>query len=285
MSPDETHELQEAHARGKWGFQSPIVNTSGLAVLTTETPAWMARPWTVQLNTHRWPANIIQPQANYPPDNQTAWPPAIGAMAANTPNEVGYYARVEFGTDGALERARVDYPWTGCSFEVNASSVRVYVESPDFSGGVFHNVPTSGPIVSGTLSPWSSSRGNGQLTNAPTFTYWMVLDNSGVQQIDVPIPPRAFGYRVYIRTQFTPNAATQPNLVIQQTTLQGVVNMAQDITPPALLGQQEEWASPGYAATRARVYPLEPFAQRLLIDWDGGLSPVPMGISFLLDLG
>lgn len=286
MSPEEVHELQQAHARGKWGFNAKITNTSGLAVLTTETPAWMARLWTVQLNAHDWPANVIQPQANYPPDNQTAWPPSTGAMASNTPFEVGYYARLEFGIDGATERARVDYPWQGCSFEVGASTIRVYVESPDFSTGVLHGVPASAPSVSGTLAPVSSSRSGGQIQNGPTFTYWGILDNSGTQQMDIPIPSRAIGYRIYIRNTFTPDSTiTEPNMIVEQYSLQGVVVMAEDITAPAALGFQNEWSAAGYGNTRARVYPIQKHAQRLLITWNGGLNSVPMGVSFLLDLG
>lgn len=274
LSPEEIEEFKKAQARGRWGFKDRVASVTGQALLTVETPAWMARPWTINLLAHRWAGDGGTLTANVPPDNQTA--SAFISGGSNVPTEIGYYVDLDYGIDGASDMVRVDYPWSGCSFNVLCSTIRLAMVAPQFASLV---LPANRPIIGANCSPWPAEAQSSQINTAPSYTVWLNLGATATAVVWVPA--RARGYRLFVRTLYTAGGATQPTVTVSQRTFNGATITAAD----TVIGDTAPFFPAVSTTNRSNVIPLQQMTQGLTITNDNATTTLAAGIQFLLDLG
>lgn len=256
----ETRAMAKCQAEGKWGYaQQWALRADG--ILTAQLPSWMARSWTITLGSFRYtggPLSAIPPVTSNDP----------GTNNADTQTSQRTFARIDWGVDSGRETAYVDWPWGGCTFQVQAALVRVT------QIGVTARNNTRLPLLNAFMAPVPNARGAiGQL--GPTYTYGPIAQALGTTVV-YPIPPRASAYRII------PDTAASAQLALIVNQMYGGVAF----TGPL------DWNSESitYAETnihtwpqRALFVPLHPEMAAIQITTPG--SGFGGWIQYLLDLG
>jgi len=251
-----TAALDEATRTGRWSFsvQSRLDATPFFAedLLSMQMANVMALPWTVNLNAFQYSGGLLASGASVPTSNQT-----------NSAQRVT--VRVYWGVDGSTEEALIDYPARGCTFQLQASMLRLSL----FHQGI---VGATAPKLSGFLSP------NPRVIvpiAGPTFTAVVTL--AALAQTNVPIPVRAVAYRWFIVN----TVVAANDLVLEQLAVDAgaVVLCQRDFSAPFVGGDDQ------LQGNRAGYIPINSIAQFIRLT-NGNLTlSRSFGIQFLLDLG
>ena len=255
-----------AMAGGQWGFAFVPPTGSGVGLspdlLSFQVPPYLTRSWTITLGAFRFgelgPGGGLLLGNAQPSDNQTT---SDGFMRVN----------LNWGSFAMTERAIVDYPARGCSFQIQASIMRLQV-----SWGVLATNQAP-PHLAGFISP--TARGVTALNGAPTFTtsFSPSVAPAGSSR-RIPVPDRAVAYRFVLAT-----GAVASTIQLYQQNGNGA-SIQYDgtfptVTSPAL-------ASPDDLMGNAAGYiPLNPSSQFVLVTNTDGLTPLLIALQFLLDLG
>lgn len=264
ISTDEIEELKIAHRNGKWGFSHTLDFTqlTPISMLTSEVPPWMARPWTVTLSGMRYTsgplANVAHPTPD-PPDNQVP---------------VELKVRIDYGIDSGRETVDVDYPWAGCTFQVHASSIRLYLLPPATQN---YNIDKP-PLLNATMSPFPQGRGATDIIG-PTWTHAYTFPPSST--LYVPIPRRAIAYRLVP----TNSSSLAPAIACFQAAggiISGNIDVAIDYATE-LLTTNDASAFPKLFPNRGFLMPILPYASMLKIQTPA--LTFPCSIQYLLDIG
>lgn len=235
------HAIREAMRRGQTGFQGPAPSVFGSQVLSVVMgDAGDSVPWLVTLDAQTFQSGSVAPVGPINNSVQTAFtsptntapgaPPE--ALLAGGYNLGGLYVRVYWGLGHAAERAYVDYPFGGTTFQLSGAFVRVEFP-PGLSIVASANVPNYG----GFVAPCVAGR---NLTRPPTLTSSSQIIGGGAA-ISYPIPPRARGYRLYFGA--APPVGTGTNLPLQIT--QGAF---QGFVQPVTFDDDSAWAFQGRSA-------------------------------------
>jgi hypothetical protein len=247
-------DLYEARVRGRWSFAvSPLPNSvfqgSSLLYVSLSEQAH-ARSWTVNLCAHRYQSGVLA--AGTPPDQQ------VDEQAA-------YRAVVTWGVDGALEVVSLDYPFSGCTFTVQAATLRVDIVSNNVVNGV---IP---PGLSGFLAPVPAVQ---TTVTAPQFTTGLLVLAGGATVV-FNVPPRAAAYRIMQGTV----QSNVGGLTLLQTTNQG--------GGPTVSGDGLWPATADYTSQQNRCgyIPLHPQAQQVKVSANVANPNVTVGLQFLMDMG
>jgi hypothetical protein len=289
LAEDELLALQDSVGRGNWGFSTKYTQGIQQQLLAASVPPWMARCWTIHLNALKWPGDgvgLVAPGTlgNWEgPDNQVlsayvnSTDQATGFNNANNANwfNAPLRLRLEWGVQGAMEVAYLDYPSSGGSFQVSGADIRLYTDGG--SNASFTSVQV--PIMGGFILAQEKAPSDGQFESRPLLTIPLPnINASGT--LNVGVPRRAVAYRGYSR--FFQNDGTlgfYPGLVQvtsfagtvictdQQGTMataadQVAVHRAQDVFPLSSTTQAIQVAN--NHATQARQYQLE-----FLLDFGG----------------
>jgi hypothetical protein len=259
--------LARGQAGGKWGFQIPATALDATlatsSLLTVDMPAYMARAWTLNLQSFRFqnaaPApNGLLTTNGQPPDNQTY-------------NNL-LKARLDFGVDSSLETVRFDYPSRGCSLQFHASTIRVYLEQPP--AGFLPGTPIAPPLLGGFLTPHGRSAVAQDNIPCATFTTPQFSTVTGLPAF-VWLPPRARGYRLI------PNAATAAAATLAVVELDfAQATIAIDMVDPMSTGGVGDTL----LMSRMAFVPLAFNAQGISVA-TGSVAPVFFQVQFLLDIG
>lgn len=258
----ELEELIESHSRGKWGFSvgyipsagQGSVNNPAQSLLTVDTPAWMARPWTVTLG-HMTFAGGPLVGASPPPDNQT-------------PNFV--QVLLDWGVDSGRERAVIDWPWSGSTFQFHAASFRLYQQPAQ---GNLNNVRP--PILNGWASPFAcGARATDFL--GPTFTdYTSVFALAALGgTVDVPVPARAVAYR-FVQNMTLAAAQAAPFVQLEQYAGGQLIRESQD----------GDYSLNTFTPPRQAIIPLLSLASIIRVTNPNTPGTLTGSVQFLLDLG
>jgi hypothetical protein len=265
MAMSEIEILARAQAIGKWGFQVQVALLPGSqlvsappfvsdSLLTVETPAYMARVWTITLGAFKFQATPGGTLTNlFPAENQVY-------------SDAFARCHVEWGIDGAQETAIIDYPCRGCTFSVLAANIRAKV----FTELAFPALSQL-PIYSGQMAPYPRAVQGGETW--PQFTSSLLTLPSGIGQvIHYPIPRRAAAYRV--RSGEVGGGPSQSVNITQEDQSRNFLWFDQGFATP---GAQEPENKAGY-------YPLHPGAQFIGIA-NGEAAVHTLVLQFLLDMG
>lgn len=269
MYQGETEEemLSASAARNNWGQAFNLYNNAAASVLNVDLPAWMARPWTLNLLRYRY----------------SGGPLASGVGVASNPDAqtVGddTKVRIDYGVDGALESVLVDYPRQGGTLQFHAAVIRVYFIAPAIAstslppGGI---IPLS-PLVGAFLTPHA----RGQLTDwqPPTLTLPGVAVATAPASSYVQVPVRAKAYRLTP----VPGAGTLGNqLTVFQCTGTGA-RFGQDYSGETI-GVEDFAGPPAHIYMfRENWIPLEHNIEQLELQSSGAAQNVRP--QFLIDLG
>lgn len=252
--------MQQAVSQGQWGFALQGQQLASLPesdLMNAELPESDPVPWTVSLNGWRYSAGALSAVGGstglpLPPDNQTA-PAAY------------LYARVTWGTSGRSETALVDYPVMGVSVGLNASSIRVGLQS-SAPLAPFGLIP---PLLSGMITP--APRVLAQEGVGPTFSREVSVA-AGPSTAFVARPRRAVAYRVMVSSVVTVGALT-----FFQTDSSASINYQRDQAIGTAGGNES------MADSRAMWFPLHPQAQAIrIVNTD---IQYIVTVQFLIDLG
>jgi hypothetical protein len=249
-------ELQNSNLMGRWSFSlqtvggGPQVLSSLLMVQGLEP--WESQQWVVSLIGHKYTGGLLPVGATQPTDNQVY----SGAQ---------FVALVEWGVDGALETAEVDYPTGGATFQVQASTLRIGVRSLSNNFAPF-------PLLSGFVAPGTKLA---TITQCPARTLFANLAGSPATSL-VPKPKRATAYRVW------PAGLSTSTISILE--LDGSSSLVLKNDGRRLLDAGAAGAVFFDAGNQMAWTPLHPQCQFLqLADLD--VTGVGVYIEFLLDLG
>lgn len=249
--------LAQSASRGRWSFATPAGPTgvafTANSMLYAELPSWAARCWTVNLCGFEYQSGTIANSA---------------IPTANNVNTQIFQASIQWGVDGALETAIVDYPWTGCTFCVTAATVRVDLLSTTILQA---NQPQ--PLLRGFLAP--VRRSTGRTIVSPTLTLFPtgVLALSNVK---FAIPTRAAAYRIAVQGATTPPQGT---LGLDQEDAFGNVYQLDGQYPPLAVPVSDQMSN------RAGYNPIHPQATVVRVQNSSSTTPFVVVLSFLLDLG
>jgi hypothetical protein len=278
--------LVQAYLKGRGGYFALPTNTkpTGTGVIapssftiqdayvTLDMPDWASRRFLITAAQMRYQT----PQTNgygpgtpltaiYPPDNQVNAGGAGNVTFRQT-------LRIEYGVSGAREVVRVDYPWGGATYAVQAASLRVYLDQAFMTGT--DNVPMMGawaaPVDAdpGALPP-------------PTLTTAVINIPAGPSSADFPVPARARGFMLYFDTFAAYNTyATGPNTTLTQKNGQG-----------AAVAFSHGSGAPGPGAgigndpvAESSFFPLHPAATVVTVTNIGAVGSFNMGIRWLIGL-
>lgn len=248
--------LMEAAGNGRWSFTSqptPGQQLSSSSLLYTNVPSWATRSWTVNLTQMRYSGGPLV-AAGGPSDNQV--------------NTFTFQARVVWGVDGALETALLDYPWAGCTFCVQAATVRVDILSVTVLNAFAQ------PLLQGFLSPQPAVQ---TAIVAPQLTLGPLSINPVASQL-YAVPSRACAYRVLLGLTLpgpVPTPANSISLQQEDGAVGAVVSV--DGTFPPTAGDSMQ--------NRAGYYPLSRSAQFVRITNTSATLQTAVGVQFLLDMG
>ena len=261
-------ELIESQLTGRWSFTF-TVPAAGLGqppgpyqqaqLLSADLPAYASRSWTVTLLAWQYSSGVLATAgelAGTPPENQTF----SGATSVNP----GLKVAVQWGVDGSMENALVDYPARGCTFQLTGGGIRIGltgVQTPNAS-------PT--PIVGGFLTP-TPRTSLGPICN-PTYTIPVQLAPVGGNLL-IPIPRRAVAYQA-----FTAEPTLTASFALDQVNSQDVI-ISRDGVFPFAVG-----TPPIPYETASDYIRLLPSAQYVSIFNLDSLAARVIGIRFLLDL-
>lgn len=252
--------LQQAVSQGQWGFALQGQQLGSLPeqdLMTAELPEGNPVPWTVSLNGWRYSLGTLSAVGGstglpLPADNQTA-PAAY------------LYARLTWGTSGRSETALVDYPVMGVSVGLNASSLRVGLQS-SAPLAPFGLIP---PMLGGMITP--APRNLAQEGVGPTFSREITV-SAGPSTAFVARPRRAVAYRVMVSSAVAVGALT-----FFQTDSSAGINYQRD-QAISTAGAGETMAD-----SRALWFPLHPQAQAIrIVNTD---IQYVVTVQFLIDLG
>ncbi len=278
--------LEQSSQRDTWGFAYAYKLAVQSTLLSLHVPAWMARPWCINLNAFRWPGDggaapnpplnaAAAPAYEIGPDGQVqslytiANDPITGVPQLGVPLR----CRMEWGVGGAMERCYLDYPATGGAFQVTAADLRLYLEAGT-------NLAATLPMISGFVLPGHVSHADGQWESRPTLTCNVFGLPLG-QTARVAVPPRAQAYRAYEQ-----NNGAQSNGLGEFPTLE----QAGGLTIPQIYRTDQNGTVaptiPSIASAQAQnVWPLDPRTQSILLTNTSAVSAFDYTLSFLLDLG
>jgi len=265
--PGETLDLlQRAFRNGQSGLMVPLFGSTQQVLLASAgAPEQAAQCWQV---------TVLAMQEQIPP---TAPTPATNSVNVKTRNRVQtlyntvpFVLCVQFGTGNVTETAFLDYPFGGGTFELRASSVRVYMLTLQFQG----QPAAFGRAQGGAFISPGSSRAKSRM--APTFTSGLQsFTNGGAGSVwCFNAPERAVGYRVYMS-----DAVSTSSVTVQQGTYTGVAPFLQTDFVNADMRKQpqgvmpyEDWIALNEAATAITLTNNEAAART-------------MGVVWVLDLG
>lgn len=258
--------LEVARRTGRWGFSVSALPTpfslSDLLSVTMDSA-----------NAHAWTVHLCAPR--YQGDHSAVLtgdgpPPNYTDMRST-------YARVQWGVEGVTEEALVDYHAQGCTFGVQAATLRLSLYSSDAA-----DPAQPVPVLSGFLAPIARSD-HGGLTVSPTYTTPVVTVLAGGAAI-IPRPPRAVAYRWVLDGSST---AVAVSTGLQFEELAGDIVQRRSIDEDSLgiAGGTQYWLQPMHQ--RAGYMPMMPDAQWVRVINSGLPDPsnVPLRLQFLLDLG
>jgi hypothetical protein len=172
----EIQELQRAAALGRWGTNTGYLAAVNQYLCRMETPAWMARVWTVNLTAFRYAGG----------------PLAVGGGTPDQQTTNAAQIALEWGVDGAGERCIMDYPWTGASFEVTCASLKLsFLGAGDTGLNAGGDLPNVGAFITPHM------RGGSTEKNPPTLTRYVIVPQTSFA--NVPIPARARAYTLVAR--------------------------------------------------------------------------------------
>ena len=257
-------ELVDSMRTGQWGFSyqtftqasTPSSTSTGLVpdLLSFSVPAYLTRHWTVTLCAFRYSGNgplgglTVFGNAQ-PADNQT-----------NTLPDVKAY--LQWGSFGATERAIIDYPARGCTFQVQASNLRLGLQ---WSG--FFSASAAPPLLAGFVSPFSRS----SLPNVnPAFTAPGLPQVAGPGVRNYAVPDRACGYRFMPALQ--PVAGSLASSQIDGAGNLIMIDGTTNLTIDPLSGMHDGFI------------PLHPRTQLVQVT-NTSAGPLTVYLQFLLDLG
>lgn len=258
--------LAKSQQAGKWGFTVPYTQAEGTSLLTFDLPAWMARPWTITLMGMKYSTGPLSSNV------------ALHGTA-DQQSVSDCQVRIDWGVDSAMESALVDYPFAGCTFQVHAAVLRMYI---NFKSSLNANIP---PMIGGFVSPFGSGRMAADLFG-PTFT-----TNFGglspAQTRITNVPKRARAYRLVPR-----NIATLGGPSFQVT--QGSGGPTGNIFPQidyGTTGGGEQLAvadgggSEHWYPYRSTFATLAPTTSIITVTNTGGIVAGDVNIVYLMDLG
>lgn len=265
-------ELQVSERTGMWGYRTtaPATSFTFPDVVRAQVSNWAARTWTVTLTAFVYGGGDIAGIGNVVPQPGAS----TGAVAPNdnrTSSARQLIARVTWGVGNASESALVDYPARGCSFAVQASMLSVGILTPT---DALIGEPV--PIIGAMVSP-SARSAPGPIAH-PTYTYDTNLIPAATRRY-FPVPARAVAYRVYTKDILDFQTITANVGQWDATTGNQVKFDSEAVTSfpqgdPSFPTQENQ---AGYQW-------LHRSAQFVGIQ-NTGLTPVALGLQFLLDLG
>lgn len=258
-------DMELSASTGQWGFAVQLKgNTTQQQtfadVISVSSPGPTSQAWTVTLAAFRY--NIALPPGatlgnTQPADNET-WTGGSSSL--------GVQVSLLWGTANGSERAIVDYPARGCTFQVQASYLRMGI----LVGGATGAVP---PALAGFVSPEPRVI---TCIAAPTNTSngSPLIAASGSRRY--PIPDRAVAYRwSVISTQ-----AAAFNLVFTQQDGDGAQTQL-DFVGNGLSSAGTATPQQGRGADYIMLHPRSQFVSVFNAD----VLPTGVILSFLLDLG
>lgn len=255
----------QSYARGRLGFMVPFGQIAGaVQVLSLEVPPTQAREWTIVLIAAR-SFTGIGAALGTPDNNATTLIPAQ------------QFVRLEWGTDGALERTELDYPVQGTSITVSASSIRLSLVNTGTVAG------PNLPIVGGFIVP--AGKRFGSDNDPPTRT---ILIQAGAGPGNTPgiapMPARASAYRLmFSATDAAIGVGSNASpMSVQQTDISGATIFSNDGYQPttgvSLFGPQP--------LTNLTVAKIHPQAQAIRVANTGAGNPaINVFVNFDLDMG
>ncbi len=285
--------IGEACKRGRQGISYNAPQLSGPTATTSNPPVnppdlinlELAKPfscaWRVTLIKMRWanpqsPTLVFTPSTALPLDNQVDTQPG-GATVA------GAGVEVEFGAD-ALEKARLDYPFAGDTFDVTARVLRVY-PAPNMSWGSSTRLPVLGAFA----VPLVGGHGNSERRGA-RFTYNEGTVSDGSPTLDYAVPSRAVSYRMYssIALGATAGASSSGwfcNAQQMFSSSSAGVWIAQPVCfdwDSLNVGDPTELT---YPQASSKWWPLDPRTEFVRLSQQAPGTQFQAGVQFLLDLG
>jgi hypothetical protein len=266
---------REAYQKGMGGIAGLITLLGNTPIAAVNMPAENAvRSWQVTLLAMQLPGGANQaafPAAiDPPPPGQYGLDYVRSVVQTNDATFGAFKARVEFGTANAMERAWLDYPYSGGTFEVSAAYVRLFVEVPGAFFASFFGQPP--PVVGAFITPSDRPKA---ATVFPTYTQKPRLVPAG-SQLAFFMPPRAYAYRV-----FTNESAASWGAATTLSTYQGGFNGGRIRTD---LVAVTPWATTQANGGQDWVL-CDPTGVNVWVSHSDGLSAHTIGVQYTLDLG
>lgn len=271
MSFESELETIVKHRRGQLGMMGSYASLVGQQLLFFDLPAWYARPWVVTLVAMRYQSGPI-PASNFftgqpPPPDNVALAQGAGQYGQGGPNNGGDAGvTIEWGVDGASERVVIDYPWSGSSFEVVCSSLKLRLNMQGATGGV---------LLGAFCAPGTRDGALG--LSPPRATYDVSIPPLTTAVVYVPARARYYSFAL----QTPVNVAGAIPFQLTQANSQG------GSTP-----FRTDWDSvvdaaggPYGALAGEYRFPIHPYATAIQINNLGSVTTLGAVISFEMDLG
>lgn len=258
------HALEKSARNHLWGYVAPLnIALSTSQLVFADVPSWMARRWTVTLLAMRFSSGNLSGSL-YTPDQQ--------AVPTNFSNTNPVQVRCAFGVHNASERdVLIDYPWTGCTFEVTAASISLSLNPYNTTG--LSVIPLLGAFIAPV------GRGGGQLKNPPTFTQFVSVPSGST--VFVAVPPRARSYSIVgVNAPSTAQGVT----LNQITTPDASTTILRFDTQAAEVPGTAPAAYEFFSGALVANYPLHPLATALSITTPFSIA-AQYQVRFELDLG
>lgn len=229
--------------------------TGGQNLCNVAMPTWAARPWCVTLLKQRFTggAAVVPGPLAGDPDSQFAVRARLG---------------IQWGVDGASELALVDYPASGCTFQVHAANLRVYFDSvdPPVTGGAIDN-----PALGAFIAPATRSMDPARMPGA-TLTDVVTIAAAGASNT-ISRPSRAVAYRLMMGANY--------NQRVTCSQVKNAVVLAVDYFDPLYAPLLD----PSLYPHRERLMPLLAETTGLRIDNGAPEDAITIQVQWLLDLG
>ncbi len=253
--------------QGQFGFMLPAASATGQQILfwDHEDP----RTWTIHLTRWRYQGGTIGAQQG----NQTTPTLALtadGGIFVNS--ETITQAAIQFGVGGGSERAVVDYPMSGTSFEIACASFKMQFLLPNAN-------TLAAQVLWGAFAVPSVKDGSAG-KRPPKFTTQTIslTSSAGGQNIaGIAIPDRARSYTLAVLDA----ATASNNCTIQQMSGAGNVLRVDHLNGAFTVGNQYE----SYGGSQVFDPDIHPNAQTLLITNTSAGFASNFVVSFELDLG
>ena len=243
-------------ARGQYGFSVSAQNAGNQQILYWDEDH--ARGWTIHLVGMNYQGGTI------------ATPPAgVATGLPETPDGSAvavFQAAIDFGAYGISESVVVDYPWTGCSFEVTAASLKLRFLQPTNIV-----IPGTLPLIGAYAVP--SIRGSGVGDKPPTLTTLVNLPPSTFGTLQIPARARSYTLGVI------DNLSTSLPFYAQQQNAAGTLIYRMDNNNVAMGANVQAYTGGQYN------FPIHPWATNLQLQNSSGVSTLNLLVRFELDLG